>query len=144
MTRVMANSPAVLDAYLQLSGAIGETLSPQLREKIALLAAQENACDYCVSAHTAVGRIVGIADDEIAASRRGESSDAKDAAALAFTRSFFDTKGAVSDADLAAIRDAGYADGEIAEIAGNAIASIFTNYFNRLAQTEIDFPKVEL
>ena len=144
MTRVMANSPAVLEGYLGLTGALGETLSPQLREKLALLSAQENGCGYCMSAHTAVGKMLGIPAEEISASRQGQSTDAKDAAALRFAHAFLDTKGAVDDDDLTAIRDAGYSDGEIAEIATNMIANVFTNYFNRLARTDIDFPKVEL
>lgn len=145
MTRTMANSPAVLDAYLSFSGALAQaSIDAQLREKIALLSAQENGCGYCLSAHTAIGKMVGVPAEERDASRRGASKDARHDAALRFARAFLDTKGKVSDEALATIRAAEFSDAEIAEIGALVAENIFTNYFNRLAQPEVDFPEVEL
>ena len=143
MTRIMANAPAVLDGYLSLSGALASSsLDPQLREKLALLSAEENGCGYCLAAHSAVGKMVGVPEAEIASSRRGVSSDARHEAALRFAQRFLDSKGGISDEDLAAIRAAGFSDAEIAEIAAHVSAAVFTNYFNRLAHPELDFPAV--
>src|SRR3978361_95611 len=70
MTRVMAASPVVLESYLAFSGALsGGLLDAKTREQLALLTAQENHCDYCLSAHTAIGKMVGLNDGEIVASR---------------------------------------------------------------------------
>lgn len=143
MTRAMATAPAVLNAYLQLSGALQESsLDAQLREKLALVTAEANGCGYCLAAHSAVGKMVGLPESEITSSRRGTSNDARHQAALEFAQRFLDSKGAVSDNELAAVRAAGFSDGEIAEIAANVSASIFTNYFNRLVQPTLDFPAI--
>ena len=143
MTRAMANAPAALDAYLQVSGAVGNTLTPALREKIALFTAQENSCDYCLAAHTAIGGMVGLDSDSIRAARSGNTADAKEAAALSFAKDFLDHKGAVSNATLESTRAAGWDDAGIAEIAANVVVNIYTNYFNRLADTDIDFPAID-
>lgn len=143
MTRIMANAPSVLETYLQMSGTLASgSMDPELREKLSLLAAQANGCGYCLSAHTAVGKMIGVPATELDASRRGESDDDRHRAALEFAQRFLDTKGAVSDEALAEVRSAGFSDGEIAEIAAQLAASIFTNYFNRLVQPDLDFPQV--
>lgn len=145
MTKVMAGAPAVLESYVGISGALaGGVLSPKLREKIAVLSAQTNECGYCLSAHTLLGTKAGVTPDDITASRQGESSDPRDAAALRFAKAVLEKRGGVSDADLSAVRAAGFNDAEIAEITGHVVLNVFTNYFNRVADTEVDFPKVEL
>jgi uncharacterized peroxidase-related enzyme len=141
--RVMANSPAVLEGYLGLSGALGTgTLDPQIREQIALLTAQSNHCDYCLSAHTAIGKLVGLKEQEIIASRDGHGSTARTTAALTFARQVLDGKGQVSDENVEAVRKAGFSDGEVAEIIAHVAINVFTNYFNTATQVDIDFPKV--
>jgi uncharacterized peroxidase-related enzyme len=143
MTRVMASSPAVLESYLNFSGALaGGLLDAKTREKLALLTAQENSCDYCLSAHTAIGKMIGLKAEEIVASRQGKSSDPKTTAALTFATQVLDAKGQINDAELAAVRDAGLTDGEIAEIIAHVALNVFTNYFNLAAGVDIDFPKV--
>jgi uncharacterized peroxidase-related enzyme len=143
MTRVMANSPAVLEGYLGLSGALaGGLLKPKVREEIALVIAQENECDYCLSAHTAIGKMVGLTAEEIAQSREGRSTDEHAAAALTFARRVLATRGAISESDLAAVRTAGFSDGEIAEIIANVALNVLTNYFNKATEVDIDFPAV--
>jgi uncharacterized peroxidase-related enzyme len=143
MTRVMANSPAVLEGYLGFSGALAKgLLSAKVREQLALLTAQQNHCDYCLSAHTAIGKMSGLTQEQILASREGDGGNAKVTAALTFAKRALDAKGQISEADLAAARAAGFSDGEIAEILAHVALNVFTNYFNVAAQVDIDFPRV--
>jgi len=139
-----AQSPAVLEAYLGFSGALGGgRLSPQLREQIALAVAGANDCDYCASAHTAVGKSLGVADGELSQNLRGVSQDDRTRAALQFVHRVTSERGFVTDEDLSAVRAAGFSDEEITEIIGNIALNIFTNYFNHINETEIDFPAVK-
>jgi uncharacterized peroxidase-related enzyme len=143
MTRVMAASPVVLEAYLGFSGALASgLLDAKTREELALLTAQENHCNYCLSAHTAIGKMVGLNHDEIVASRVGNGTSPKTTAALAFAKRVLDTKGEISEADLATARSAGFSEGEIAEIIAHVALNVFTNYFNVATDVDIDFPKV--
>ena len=145
MTKVMANSPAVLQGYLQFSGALaGGVLDPKLREEIALEVGEQNSCQYCVSAHTAIGKMTGLSDAQIEAARDARSSSPKNAAALAFARQIVASKGRPSDADFAAARAGGLSDAEIAEVIAHVALNIFTNYFNNTTEVEVDFPKVAL
>ena len=144
MMRTMAHSPAVLDAYLAFGAALHRGLLPgSLQERIALTVAEFNACDYCLSAHSALGRGAGLSGDEILASRDGHASDSKAAAALGFARALLERRGAVTEHDVARVRAAGFGDGEIAEIIAHVGLNVFTNYFNRAVNTEIDFPLVQ-
>lgn len=144
LMRVMANSPAVLDAYLKFSGSLGSgDLPAKTREQIALAVGQANSCDYCLSAHSTIGKMVGLTAEQILESRRGSSAEPTTDAVLRFARQLVDKRGLVSDADLAAVRSAGWNDGAIAEIVANVALNIFTNYFNHVAETEIDFPRAE-
>lgn len=137
----MAASPAVLQYYLDSSGALAEGSLPQeLREQIALVVGQYNQCGYCLAAHTAIGKMAGLDQDEMLKNRQGEASDDKAGAALAFVRKAVDTRANVSDSDIQALRDAGFSDGDIAEIVANIALNLFTNYFNHIAGTEVDFP----
>jgi uncharacterized peroxidase-related enzyme len=138
MTRAMANSPAVLDGYLQLSGA----LPARVREQIALAVAQANGCDYCLAAHSAVGRMVGLTADQIRDSRLGTAVDPKADALIRLALKVVDARGRVADTDLEEVRRAGFDDAAIAEVVANVALHVFTNYFNRLAGTDLDFPAV--
>lgn len=143
MTKVMVNSPSVLEAYIGFSGALaGGLLDAKVREQLALLTAQQNHCDYCLSAHTAIGKMVGLSQEQIVASREGNGSNTKTTAALTFAKRVLDSKGQISQADLAAVRGAGFSDGEIAEIIAHVALNVFTNYFNIATEVDIDFPKV--
>lgn len=144
LTRAMANSPAVLEGYLGLSGALGKgSLSAKNREQIALAVGQANLCDYCLAAHSAIGKMVGLTPEQILDSRRGTAVDPKSDAVIRFARKVVDERGRVSDADIADVRAAGLNDGAIAEVVANVALNIFTNYFNHVAETDIDFPRAE-
>jgi uncharacterized peroxidase-related enzyme len=143
MTRAMANAPAALDGYIQLSGALSKGLLPaRAREQIALAVAQANECDYCLAAHSTVGRMVGLTAEQIVDSRHGTAVDPKADALIRFAIKVLDTRGSVSDSDLKDFRDAGFDDAAIAEVVANVALHVFTNYFNRLADTDLDFPRV--
>jgi uncharacterized peroxidase-related enzyme len=142
MTRAMANSPAALDGYLQYSGALSKgTLPARLREQIALAVAQANGCDYCLAAHSAVGRMVGLSADQIRDSRLGTAVDPKADALIQFALKVVDARGGVADADLEEVRRAGFDDAAMAEVVANVALHIYTNYFNRMAGTDLDFPQ---
>jgi uncharacterized peroxidase-related enzyme len=141
MTRAMANAPAVLDGYMQLSGALGKgDLPAELREQIALAVAEANGCDYCVAAHSALGRMVGLTSDQVRDSRLGTAVDPKAGVLIRFALKVLDTRGGVADADLEEVRRSGFDDAAIAEVVANLALHVFTNYFNRLAGTDLDFP----
>lgn len=143
--RVLANSPAALGAFLGLHCIAGNgVLDAKTRERIALAIAEQNACEYCVSAHTAIGRKVGLDNDEMLANRLGRSADAKAEAALAFARALVEHMGGVSEADLDAVRRAGHSDAEIVEIITHVAMNIFTNLIGRATAVEIDFPRMAL
>ena len=142
--RMVANSPAALQGYVGLLGALGKGALPAAtHERIALAIAEFNACDYCLSAHTYLGKQVAKLDEsEIAANRGGSSNDAKADAAVRFARKVAQLRGHVSDEDVRAVRTAGYTDGEIVEIVQHVALNTWTNYVNSVARTEIDFPVV--
>lgn len=141
----MARGPAALDAYLKLSGALSESsLSAGLREQVALAVAGANGCEYCAAAHTKIGEGAGLSKDELSSALAGEATDRKAKAAIDFARVLVEKRGWASDGDLEAAREGGLSDGEIMELIGVVVLNIFTNYVNHVAQTDIDFPKVDL
>lgn len=145
MTKVMANSPAVLQAFAQFNGALGSAkLNAKVREQIALLTAENNSCTYCLSAHSALGKLAGLTQSQMDGAREGRSSDPKTLAALTFAQSVLSTRGGISDADVQSVRRAGYSDAEIAEILATVALNVFTNLFNRAFAVDVDFPLVEV
>jgi uncharacterized peroxidase-related enzyme len=141
--RLIGLSPATLEGVLAFSRGLGRTLDVQTRERIALAIAQVNRCDYCLSAHSYLAANVAKLDEsEIAAARKGRSSDIKANAAVAFARRIAEGRGRVADADIAAVRIAGFSDDQIVEIVANVALNVLTNYLNIVADTEIDFPVV--
>ena len=139
----LAHAPAALEAYLSFGQELGRgSLDAKTREAIALTVAGENGCDYCAAAHSAAAAGLGVAAEELGANLRGRSSDPRVAAALRFARAVVVERGWVGDDELAVARAAGLGDGEITEIVATVAASIFTNYFNHVAETQGDFPPV--
>jgi uncharacterized peroxidase-related enzyme len=143
MMKTMAHSPAVLEGYLGLSGALSKgALEPKLREQIALAVAQANACDYCLSAHSVLGKAAGLGPEEVTTARRGSASDPKAEAGLRFAQDVVRQRGQVTDESFARVRRAGYSDAEIAEVIAHVALNLLTNYFNSVTQPEVDFPRV--
>ena len=144
--RLVANSPAALEGYVGLMGALAKgELPAATRERIALAVAEINGCGYCLSAHTYLGKHAAKLDDaEIAANRNGSSNDTFADAAVRFAASVTQQRGHVSDAELQAVRQAGYTDAQIIEIVQHVALNTWTNYINEVARTDIDFPVVGL
>jgi uncharacterized peroxidase-related enzyme len=142
--RLVGQSPAALEGMLGLSAALARTLDARTRERIALAVAQVNGCDYCLSAHTYLGLNVAKLDEpEIARNRAGGSSDQKADAAVRFAAKVARERGQVTDADLAAVRLAGFSEAQVIEIVGLVALNVFTNFVNNVAHTDIDFPVVQ-
>jgi uncharacterized peroxidase-related enzyme len=145
LMKTFAHSPAALEGYLNFSGALATgVLSPKFREQLAIAVAQANSCEYCLSAHTKFGQMSGLKPEELEASRGAHSADLKVNAGLQFAQKVVLQRGLATDADLAAVRQAGFSDAEITEIVAHVGLNILTNYFNNVAQTEVDFPRVPL
>lgn len=141
--RTMAQSPAALEAYLGFSGAIGSgRFTDAQRELAALAAAGENGCDYCASAHSALGKMAGIAQTDMDQVLVGGELAGADGAIVTLTRKIVDHRGVLSDADIEAFYAAGFDQGHLVELVALTALNIFTNYFNHIAATEIDFPVV--
>jgi uncharacterized peroxidase-related enzyme len=141
LVKVMSNSPAALKGYLSLSGVLDRgALGPELAERLALTVSEANGCDYCLASHGALARQLGISPEEALAARRAGSSDSKIDAALKFALAVVDRRGHVSDEEMAAVREAGYTDGDIAEIVAHVARNVLTNYLNNVAATPIDWP----
>lgn len=143
--RVLANSPRALEGFLGLYGALGKfTLDKPMQERIALAVAEGNSCQYCVSAHTAIGRGAGLSNDEMTLNRRGSSADAKGAAVVAFAKVLNDNLGEITNAEFEAVRKAGLSDAGVVEVIAVIALNIFTNILGKAVRVDIDFPKVEL
>jgi len=144
MMRTMGNSPAVLEGYLNLSGALSHgKLSAKTGELIALAVSESNSCDYCLAAHTFIGEKLVKADPAVLhAARTGNSTDSKTEAILQFAKILISKNGLVNDEDVNKAKNAGVADAEIAETIAHVALNVLTNYFNNVANTEIDFPAV--
>jgi len=140
---VFANSPAALNGYLDFNNALSDgLLSAELREQIALTVAAVNHCDYCASAHTVLGKMAGLSDDNIHKALMATASDEKSAVALSFAKKLIQQRGNVSDEDIQELSEQGYCQGAIVEIIANVALNILTNYVNVAAQTDVDFPLV--
>ena len=143
--RIISTSPAALEGYLGFNGALAKGKLPAAtRERIALAVAQINGCGYCLAAHTQFGKTLAKLDStEVAANRHGTSTDARAAVAVRFAANIARSRGAVSAADVIAVRDAGYSDAEIVEIIAHVALNTLTNYINEVLATDIDFPIIE-
>ncbi|MGQ0526173.1 MAG: carboxymuconolactone decarboxylase family protein [Betaproteobacteria bacterium] len=143
--RVLAHSPKALSGFLGLYGALGGAAVPKAtQERIALALAESNGCQYCVSAHTAIGRHAGLSNDEMLLNRQGSSADAKAAAAVDFAKALNDNAGEVTSAEFEAVRSAGFSDAEIVEVIAVVALNLFTNILGKSTRVDIDFPRVAL
>jgi len=138
----LAQSPAALRTYLAASEAAATgRLDARQREMIALAVAEANACDYCLSAHSAIGKMVGLDEDAILQARAGVPSDRFQAGLVAFSRALVRERGQVSALDLQAAREAGLEDSDLLEVVAQVAVNILTNYTNHVADTVVDFPR---
>jgi uncharacterized peroxidase-related enzyme len=145
MMRTMGNSPALLEGYLGLSGALAHgAFGVKTGELLALAISEKNSCDYCLSAHTFIGeKLVHIDATALAKAREASAEDHKTNAALKFATVLLAKQGLVNDEDIAAVKNAGLTEGEIGEVVGHVALNVLTNYFNNTAGTVIDFPVVK-
>lgn len=142
--KILANAPAALEGFLGLSVIANKgALDAGTRERIALTVAERNGCQYCVSAHTAIGKSVGLSESEIQAARHGSSADVKGAAAILFARALIDSMGEVSNADVQAAKNA-LSEEEIVEVIAHVALNLFTNLLGKSTRVAIDFPEVAL
>ncbi|MGA4541139.1 carboxymuconolactone decarboxylase family protein [Uniformispora flossi] len=140
----LANSPAALQGYLAMRDALTRgALRARIREQLALLIAQENACTYCVSAHTLRGSKMGLTGEQLAKTRDAADDDPHTDAVLRIAREIVRTRGRVADDSLAAARAADVTDAELAEITAHVALNTLANYFNHLAEPLLDFPEVQ-
>jgi uncharacterized peroxidase-related enzyme len=143
LVTTLARSPSALEGYLGLSESLARgTLTARQRELIAIAVAEENGCEYCLSAHAAIGRAVGLSPREIEQARDGEASDPAEDAVTRFALEVVRTRGGVGDAPLQALRRAGADDGRVLEVVANVALNLMTNYVNRVAGTRVDFPVI--
>jgi len=143
MFRVAAQSPAALEGLVSLNGAVQRgKFGPKVREQIALAIAESNGCDYCLSAHTYLGKHAGLKDFDIAQAREGRAGDPKTDAVVRFAKSLVQNHGRIGEAELDHLRQLGLGEGEIVEIIAATVLNVFTNYLNIAAGTDIDFPVV--
>ena len=145
LIKVFGNSPATLQTYLSLGELTASgNFSNKFREQLALVIAEENSCNYCLSAHTAIGKMNGLSIEETEQSRQGIAADAKTQAGLQFAQIVTKNRGQVSTEAIQKLKGAGYNDGDILEIILNVVSNTLTNYVNHIAETEVDFPSVEV
>jgi len=145
MFRAVANSPAALKSMWGAFGALGGgVIAPILGEKIAVAIADRNHCNYCLAAHTALGRKAGATADEMNAAQAGQSSDPATAAALRFAVTLVERRGQVNADEVSALRAHGFSDEQIVEIIAHVALNLFTNYVNVALDVPVDFPAVKL
>lgn len=145
MFRAVANSPAALASMWAAFGALGNgTLGAKLGEQIAVAIADLNDCEYCLAAHTMLGRKAGASADEMAAAQSGQSDDPRTAAALAFATAVVRRRAKVGAEEVEALRAAGFDDGQVMEILAHVALNLFTNYVNVALAVPVDFPQVKL
>lgn len=140
-----ANSPVALDGFLELSKSVNHgRLNARQRELLALAIAQENECQYCLSSHTAFATRVGLSSDAIHSARAAQSDNTFDQALVSFAMNVIQHRGLVPDEDLKSARDSGIDDGLMLEVVAVIALGTLTNYANRLADTDIDYPIVQV
>jgi uncharacterized peroxidase-related enzyme len=145
MFRAVANSPAALKSMWGAFGALGSgVLGAKLGEQIAVAIADRNRCEYCLAAHTVLGKGAGVSSEEMTAAQAGHSADPKTAAVLTFALKVVSNRAQLSDGDFQELRNAGYDDEHIVEILAHVALNIFTNYVNVAFEVPVDFPKVAL
>ncbi|MFV2198226.1 carboxymuconolactone decarboxylase family protein [Nocardiopsis sp. LOL_012] len=145
MFRAVANSPAALTSMWSSFGAFADgALGPALGEQVAVAVANRNSCEYCLAAHTALGRKAGVSREALTAAQDGTSDDPRTAALLRFAQQLVEHRGQVAPEDVQAVRDQGWSDEHIVEVIAQVALNLFTNYINIALDVPVDFPAVRL
>jgi uncharacterized peroxidase-related enzyme len=143
MMATFAHSPIAFNSWAALLGSLSKALDVKTRDSIGLAVSEVNGCNYCLSVHSFTAEhMAKLPADEIILARKGSAVDAKRAAAVQFARQVIETRGQVSDADLQAVRDAGYTEANLMEIVALVAMYSLTNFFNNVFDPEKDFPHV--
>ncbi|QTE38820.1 peroxidase-related enzyme [Mucilaginibacter gossypii] len=143
MMATFAASPVAFNAWAALFSVMTKALDVKTRDSIGLAVSEVNGCNYCLTVHSYIAKhMAKLEDDEIILARKGHAIDPKRDAAVQFAKKLIEARGKVSDADLVAVRGAGYTDANILEIAGLVAMYSLTNFINNVSDPEKDFPSV--
>jgi uncharacterized peroxidase-related enzyme len=139
----LGNARSGLEAYLSLNQALSHSsLSNAEKEAIALVVGEKNNCDYCLAAHTAIGKGHGLSEDQTVQIRKADSTgnDRIDAI-VTFVERIVETNGFVTNEDIDAFKASGFDDAAVVDVVVAYTLNVFTNTFNHINDTAIDFPK---
>src|ERR1700729_3074904 len=143
MMAAFAQSPIAFNAWATLLGSLSKVLDVKTRDSIGLAVSEVDGCNYCLTVHSFTAEhMAKLPADEIILARKGHASDSKRDAAVQFARKVIETRGNVSDADLKAVRDAGYTEANVIEIVALVSMYSLTNFLNNVFDREKDFPAV--
>lgn len=143
MMAAFAQSPIAFNAWAALLGSLSKTLDVRTRDSIGLAVSEVNGCNYCLTVHSFTAEhMAKLPAEDIILARKGHANDPKRDAAVQFARKVIETRGQVSDADLKAVRDAGFTEANIIEIVALVAMYTLTNLFNNVFDPDKDFPAV--
>ncbi|HWU97049.1 MAG TPA: peroxidase-related enzyme [Oxalicibacterium sp.] len=143
MMAAFAQSPIAFNAWATLLGSLSKALDVKTRDSIGLVVSEVNGCNYCLTVHSFTAEhMAKLPADEIILARKGHATDPKRDAAVQFAQKVTKARGQVSDAELQAVRDAGYTDANIMEIVALVAMYSLTNFINNVFDPEKDFPAV--
>ena len=142
MMATFAMSPIAFNSWAALLGSLSKALDVKTRDSIGLAVSEVNGCNYCLALHSFGAKHAKMSADEILLARKGHAGDPKRDAAVQFARKVMETRGKVSDADVKAVRDAGYTDANVMEIVALVAQYSLTNFLNNVFDPEMDFPAV--
>jgi len=139
---VTANSPTALKAVLDFGDNLGTgEFSAKEAEAIALVVAQVNDCQYCLAAHTAAGKMMGLSEAETLSIRAGTSDDSKLGALVALAKEITVTRGWPAKELVDDFFATGFSKAALVELIGFVSLNVFKNYLNHVADAPIDFPE---
>lgn len=137
----VGNSAVALEGLLHIGAVLGKSqLTAAEIEAVKLVVSEAYACTYCLAAHTLLGKKAGLTEEQTISVRRGALQQPKLGALIKFVNTALQPTGRISDEDLRAVKAAGYNDAQITEALLAIAQTVFTNLFNRVHQTALDFP----
>jgi uncharacterized peroxidase-related enzyme len=135
-----AHSNTALENYLTFSNA-KTSLSAKEKEVVNLAVSQVNNCIYCLSAHTAIGKMNGFSEDQILELRAGEASFNNKLDALAkLAKNITENRGKTDEAVLENFFNAGYTKGNLIDTISLVGDKTISNYIHSTTQVPVDFP----